>query len=171
MKTFFLFLLLFFFFFAAGIFLDSAFHFWGTLTNVILLWFFIVASYRLQWHEILYAGWLMGFAYGFFAAGPAWFWFLVFFMTSFVMLIAHNLAGVSGRFRFFFFSLMGWLGALLVRILTFFFTASARVPYGMAWHYVISSALGWETILSAALLCCIAAAAHRAERKERVYYV
>lgn len=171
MKKFFLFLLLFFLFFAAGFFLDVVFRGRGALTNVILLWFFIFASYWLLPHEILYAGWLMGLTQSFFAAGPVWFWFFVFFAASFVMMAVRGLAGASGRFQFFFFALAGWAGTLLFRMIALFFPGAARTVYGMVWDYVFSPAFGWEIALSAALLCCIAVAAYGVERKERTYYV
>lgn len=171
MKKFFLFLLLFFLFFAAGFFLDAVFHFWGMLTNLFLIWFFIFASHWLRPYEIAYGGWFMGLVYGFFTTGPAWFWFFVFLATSFVMMTARGFAGVSGRFQFFFFVLAGWTGALFFRVIALFFSGAARTVYGTAWNYIVSPAFGWEIALSAALLCCIAATAYRAERKERTYYV
>ncbi|MBU6414860.1 hypothetical protein KGQ34_01280 [Patescibacteria group bacterium] len=171
MEKFFLFLILLFLVFTAGFFFDAAFHFWGMLTNLVLFWFFVFVSFRLKPHEIFFVGALIGILRGFLAAGTVWFWFFIFIVVSFVMMAAHFLVNASGRFQFFFFSVAGWAGMLLLRMLWLFFAGAGQAGYGAVLDYVVSPLFGWEIVLSAVLLFCIGAVAYFFGRLERTYYV
>lgn len=171
MKRILLFLVVLCIFFVAGFFLDVVFHFWGVLFNIVLIWFFIFASYWLRPHEILYAGVLVGLVNSFFAAGSVWFWLLSFIAVSFVILGVRFFVSVSGRLEFLYFSFASWVGAVVVRVAGIFFAGTYEPAYGTVWKYVVSPFFGWEIYLSTALFFCIGMFIYFTHRSEHSYYI